>query len=475
MYTNAMQVRPKNEYETCISSGHTNSYNLQTYLASVYLDRGAILAVLLFCFSPFYCAGFEIKVIGQLIGATAPAIRAVSIKAPFIEKREQSFSISEYGYFSGTIEVKESGIATISFQNYAYHVVLASEPILRIRIESLGNNKMDIRIEDSKENDAYLYAKVLMKDQFRMYSYFASCDLDSCLRMIQIEQQSYRYHRDSLSLIYPHTYATDVLYHLFDFNTPKQAKALPAFIKNELLDRTPWQIDNVYNGKVMNNLVELYLQYAPDSGLAQRISLMKLIEKTSYGSLARERLAAILFEIFESDRKEDGLKQFLALTNHPKDKLFLDPVLSEKCKRLAKSLSGEKAPEIMLPDRSSKEISLQKTAAGSKYTLLLIWDVDCEHCIAGLSVLNEIYEKYHGKGLEIYALCLSDDRDLCQRTIKQHNCTWINVQINEKGKAQPDEYFITYTPRLVLIDQQGVIVHRQLLIGEMAQTLAPLF
>ena len=37
-YTNAMQVRKKNKYEPFISSGHTDSYNLQIYVASVYIS-----------------------------------------------------------------------------------------------------------------------------------------------------------------------------------------------------------------------------------------------------------------------------------------------------------------------------------------------------------------------------------------------------------------------------------------------------
>ena len=430
---------------------------------------------ILVCFATGGClAQNQVKIIGQFTGAQAAAVKSVSLKAHFLEKGEQTFPVSGYGSFSGTVEAKESGLCTLAFKNYSYDFVIASEPVVRIMIETQSDGKMSISLEDSKENDAYKFAKILMNDQFRMYSYFAGCKLDSCVFMMRTEEVEYRHNRDSIVKLYPGTYAAEVLCRFYDIHAPAEAKLLSSVVKEELLNQTPWQLTNAYNSKVISRVAMLYLDYAPDTGTALMRSIKKLLDKTQPGSLVRNRLANVLFDIFVNDTQEDGLKQFLTLTASTPG-LFTDLVLKEKCGRYAKIISGEKAPEINLPDSTGKEISLQDIAAGHEYTLLVFWNPDCEHCIAAMRIFREAYKKYHLKGLEIFAVSLNSDKGEWLSAIEKNRCNWINVKVNEKNKAQPEQYFITYTPKLVLINKQGLITKSQMPVEELMGELKELF
>ena len=138
-------------------------------------------------------------------------------------------------------------------------------------------------------------------------------------------------------------------------------------------------------------------------------------------------------------------------------------------------MAGNKAPEINLPDSSGKEISLIETAKKNPYTLLFIWDPDCSHCMESLHLIKEIYNKYHPKGLEIFGVSLNESKEEWLKGIRKNQCNWINVMINERNRQQPEEYFITYTPTLVLINREGVIVRRQITEENIEAILLQLF
>jgi len=412
----------------------------------------------------------QVKVIGQFIGISSDTIKSVSFKASVLKHGEQTLEVSAFNSFSGTIEVSEGGICSLIFKDYTYNFIIGPEPVLRFRIESAPEGQMNIFVEDSRENEAYQFTKILMRDQYRMYSYFTNCNLDSCAYMMRVEEHAYRHNRDSISKLFPGTYSADFLCRFYDFHAPADARELAVAIKREILNQTPWQLSAAYNNKTINQIVKLYFDYAPDSGDALGQSIKVLLNKTESGSVARARLGNILFGIFSDYVDESRLIQFLNLSDD-----IPDAVLNEKCKRIALAMPGKRAPEILLPDSGGHEISLLETAAKQTFTLLVIWNPDCSHCLAAMPVLKAVYEKFHGLGLEIFAVSLGDDKHQWLSAVGKNKCNWINVQVNEKNKSQPEDYFISYTPSLVLLNKQGVIVKRHLPVEELDERIGRYF
>ena len=67
------------------------------------------------------------------------------------------------------------------------------------------------------------------------------------------------------------------------------------------------------------------------------------------------------------------------------------------------SQCGERIPNIILPDTTQKNwVSLYDVDA--KYTLVSIWESTCGHCKKEMPKLQKLYDEWHDKGLEIYAI-----------------------------------------------------------------------
>jgi thiol-disulfide isomerase/thioredoxin len=77
--------------------------------------------------------------------------------------------------------------------------------------------------------------------------------------------------------------------------------------------------------------------------------------------------------------------------------------VTDRAEDLRYSQCGNRIPNIILPDTTQENwVSLYDVEA--KYTLVSIWESTCGHCKKEMPKLQELYDKWHDKGLEIYAI-----------------------------------------------------------------------
>ncbi|MBR5703683.1 MAG: hypothetical protein IKX45_05475 [Bacteroidales bacterium] len=94
---------------------------------------------------------------------------------------------------------------------------------------------------------------------------------------------------------------------------------------------------------------------------------------------------------------------------------------------------------------------------GSKVTLLYFWnDADATHKMYNLDVLKPIYEKYHPRGLEIYAISVNADKVAWAQTVKAQELPWINVN-DGLGTASRSLYAfnVQRVPSMILLSDAG--------------------
>lgn len=113
-----------------------------------------------------------------------------------------------------------------------------------------------------------------------------------------------------------------------------------------------------------------------------------------------------------------------------------------------------------------KPINLQ-SFIGKKVVLLDIWTYSCINCQRTLPYLNEWYEKYKDKGLEIIGLHVPEfefekDYNNVLAAVKKFGIKYPVVLDNEGVTARA--YGMRYWPEEYLIDIDGFIVHKS--IGE---------
>ena len=88
----------------------------------------------------------------------------------------------------------------------------------------------------------------------------------------------------------------------------------------------------------------------------------------------------------------------------------------------------------------------------SKVTMVYFWASTAEQKMFNISSLLPIYEEFHPKGLEIYAIALDADKSSWAAAIKNQKLPWVNV-CDIRGVYSPyvASYGVSTLPMLWII------------------------
>lgn len=108
-------------------------------------------------------------------------------------------------------------------------------------------------------------------------------------------------------------------------------------------------------------------------------------------------------------------------------------------------------PDIVMPDINGVEKAL--SSLDDKVILLHFWDAgDAAQKMLNIDTLLPIYNEYHDRGFEIYAVCVSTDKAEWGSVVKAQKLPWINVNDGRGGTSGSAAlYNITSTPASILI------------------------
>lgn len=141
---------------------------------------------------------------------------------------------------------------------------------------------------------------------------------------------------------------------------------------------------------------------------------------------------------------------------YPKSQLY--EALHEKVVIYSPFRLGNKAPEILLPTPEGKDVRLSDLQGD--YVLLHFW---ASYSTKEIASLKKVYDRYKGKGLEVYAVSLDSDRAAWEKAIKDNGLSWTNVSDLQAQKSQAVQtYLVRNIPVTYLLDKEGRILARDI-------------
>lgn len=145
----------------------------------------------------------------------------------------------------------------------------------------------------------------------------------------------------------------------------------------------------------------------------------------------------------------------------------------EQMKIQAALVPGAKFPDFAEKDLTGAPLSIARFKG--KVVLVDFWATWCPPCIAELPSLQAAYSKYKDKGFEILGISLDRDADTLKRFLAERKMTWPQYFDGQQWQSPlAAKYGVNAIPATYLLDQDGVIVARNLRGPALEEHLAKL-
>jgi len=134
-------------------------------------------------------------------------------------------------------------------------------------------------------------------------------------------------------------------------------------------------------------------------------------------------------------------------------------------------------PEVGLPfvdvqvvNANGLPVALSAYAGQHKCVVIDFWASWCGPCIEEMPNLKRIYSTYKSKGLEIVGISVDDDKTAWLNAVKKYNMDW--VQLADDKQLAGELYGIATIPHTIVLDQNGIIVAKDLRGKELEDKIA---
>ncbi|MGL5682318.1 MAG: redoxin family protein [Marinifilaceae bacterium] len=122
---------------------------------------------------------------------------------------------------------------------------------------------------------------------------------------------------------------------------------------------------------------------------------------------------------------------------------------------------GQVAPDFTLNTPDGQPLSMHSIKG--KVKIIDFWASWCGPCRAVNPHVVSLYEKYHGKGLEILGVSLDRDKDAWTKAISDDKLAWNHVSDLKYWQCEPAKaYAVNGIPHLVIVDENNKIVAKNL-------------
>lgn len=121
---------------------------------------------------------------------------------------------------------------------------------------------------------------------------------------------------------------------------------------------------------------------------------------------------------------------------------------------------GTKAPEIAIRTQSGNDFQLSSLIG--KVVIVDFWASWCGPCRLGMPFLQELYEKYKDKGLEVVGVNLDTKQENIEKFIAKLSTKPSFILLWDPKGTTPAVYKVSGMPTTLFIDKKGTIRYRHI-------------
>jgi len=182
--------------------------------------------------------------------------------------------------------------------------------------------------------------------------------------------------------------------------------------------------------------------------------------------------AFLIYEQFRHKALEEISSGFLLLDKSLESCTYYEALVSRKSK-LESVAVGKKAPDFKLLDVDGNPFSLSSVKV--KVLLVDFWASWCGPCRAENPLVVELYNDYNNKGFDVLGVSLDKQKDAWLKAIEDDKLTWNHVSDLKGWKNEAAQlYAVNSIPHTVLLDENGVIIAKNLRGEELRKKVAEL-
>lgn len=123
------------------------------------------------------------------------------------------------------------------------------------------------------------------------------------------------------------------------------------------------------------------------------------------------------------------------------------------------SLLGRKGPNVIAPNPSGEMKGIYEMTA--PIIIVFMFSPDCEHCREQAPKVQEFYEKWKDRGVDVYGIGVNTNDAEWKEYVKKSGFTFTNV-FDPTNRAIYAKYFVDVTPELYVLNKDRIIVAKNL-------------